>query len=68
MTEEQQAIARRWLDVIEEECEKLTSGEGVSGTDDQVLILDHDTAVKWTKEEQEVRERYGRAVKELGFD
>ncbi|TEB33306.1 alpha/beta-hydrolase [Coprinellus micaceus] len=67
MTEEQQAVARRWLDAIEEGRQKLASGEGVIETDDQVLILDHDTTVKWEKEEQEVRERYERAVRELGF-
>lgn len=67
MTDEQQAVARRWLDAVEEGCQKLASGEGAIETDDQVLILDHDTTVKWGEEGQEVRERYERVVRELGF-
>ena len=61
-------MARRWLEAIEEECQKLVTGEGLIGADsDQVLILDHDKTVKWGKEDQEVREYYERAVKELGL-
>lgn len=58
LTEEQQLVARKWLDVIDEECKKLVSTvDGGGRGDDEVFVLNTDKVIKQEREGREARER-----------
>ncbi|RXW23456.1 hypothetical protein EST38_g2421 [Candolleomyces aberdarensis] len=62
LTEDEQNVARRWLDVFEEESKKLLAGKGSRDKDD-VLVLKEDRSIGWTKDRE--WEKYEKLAKTL---
>jgi hypothetical protein len=62
LTEEEQNVARRWLDVVDEESRKLLSG-GWSRNKDDVLVLKEDRSIGWMKDGE--WEKYDKIAKSI---
>ena len=50
LTEDEQGVARRWLDVVEEECKVIF--EGALKNKDDILVLKEDRSIGWKRDEE----------------